>query len=138
MTSHVLSIGQCSADDYRLSRVLSVEADAHVDRASTADIARRMMAEKPYDLVLVNRVLDGDGSSGVDLIGEMASVAGSPCMMLVSDYADAQAAAVGKGAKKGFGKSALGTPEVGQLLREALRSCTRAGAAPRVVAAPKA
>jgi DNA-binding NtrC family response regulator len=127
MQAHVLSVGQCGYDDSRLARVLSVEADAHMDRAATAEDARRKMAEKKYDLVLVNRVFDGDGESGVDFIGEMRKAEGAPCMMLVSDYADAQAAAVANGAFAGFGKSNFGTPEVGQCLRQALHSCGRAG-----------
>lgn len=127
MQAHVLSVGQCGYDDSRLARVLAVEADAHMDRASTAEDARRKIAEKKYDLVLVNRVIDGDGESGVEFIGEMRKVDGTPCMMLISDYSDAQAAAVANGAFAGFGKSSLGTAEVGQRLRQALHSCGRAG-----------
>ena len=127
MQAHVLSVGQCGFDDSRLGRALAVEADAHMSRAGTAAEAKRMIGEQKYDLVLINRVIDGDGSSGVDLVAELAKTPGAPCSMLISDYADAQASAVANGAKPGFGKSALGTPEVGQLLRQALASCTRAG-----------
>jgi hypothetical protein len=136
MKSHVLSVGQCGYDDSRLARVLNVEADAHMDRAHSVEDARRKLAEKHYDLVLVNRVIDGDGQSGVDFIADMRQVDAAPCMMLVSDYPDAQAAAIANGAKPGFGKSALGSAEVGQRLREALHSCTRAGAARAPGAAP--
>jgi hypothetical protein len=127
MQAHVLSIGQCGFDDSRLARVLAVEADAHMDRAYTLAEARQKIAEKNYDLVLVNRIVDGDGESGVDFIGAMKKTEGAPCMMLISDYADAQAAAVANGAFAGFGKSALGSAEVGQRLRQALHSCARAG-----------
>ena len=41
-------------------------------------------------------------------------------MMLVSNYHDAQQAAVAVGAVPGFGKRELGTPKAAQLLREAL------------------
>ena len=37
MKSHVLSVGQCGADDSRLARVLNVEANAHMDRAATVE-----------------------------------------------------------------------------------------------------
>jgi len=127
MQAHVLSIGQCGYDDSRLARVLQVEADAHMDRAYTVEEAKKKMMDKKYDLVLVNRVIDGDGASGVDFIAEMKKAEGSPCFMLVSDYPDAQAAAVANGAFAGFGKSAFGSPEVGQRLRQALHSCGRAG-----------
>lgn len=127
MQAHVLSVGQCGFDDSRLARVLAVEADAHMDRACTLAEARQKIAGKKYDLILVNRIIDGDGESGVDFIGELKKVEGAPCTMLVSDYADAQAAAVANGAFAGFGKSALGSAEVGQRLRQALHSCARAG-----------
>jgi hypothetical protein len=42
-------------------------------------------------------------------------------MMLVSNYADAQQAAVAAGALPGFGKRELGTPRVSQLIRDALK-----------------
>jgi hypothetical protein len=91
-----------------------------------------MMGEHAYDLVLVNRVLDADGASGVEFIGEIKGTkAGSSVpMMLVSDFPDAQAEAVANGAVQGFGKSALGTPEVAQVLRQILHSGSRAGAEP--------
>jgi hypothetical protein len=40
--------------------------------------------------------------------------------MLVSNYADAQAAAVAAGALSGFGKREIGNPKVKQLLENAL------------------
>ncbi len=128
MDSHVLSVGQCSADDYRLGRALSVQANAHLARAASAAEALRLVETHSYDLVLVNRIFDGDGESGVEFIRELKKSAASPCVMLVSDYADAQADAVAAGALRGFGKSNLESAEVGQLLREALHSCARAGA----------
>jgi len=41
--------------------------------------------------------------------------------MLVSNYPEAQAAAVAEGALPGFGKREIGTPRVNDLLRNALR-----------------
>jgi hypothetical protein len=40
--------------------------------------------------------------------------------MLVSNYAEAQAAALAAGAAPGFGKREIGTPKVKELLRSAL------------------
>jgi CheY-like chemotaxis protein len=65
------------------------------------------MEKNRYDLVLVNRLLDVDQTSGIDVIrtlkGETA-FADVP-MMLVSNYPDAQQAAVEAGAELGFGKA---------------------------------
>ena len=126
MKSHVLSVGQCSADDARIARVLAVEADAHLDRAFSMEEARQKLAARPYDLVLVNRMFE-NGQAGLELISEIDGMENGPPAMLVSDYPDAQAAAVAAGALPGFGKSALSSPEVAQLLRQTLHSATRAG-----------
>jgi len=55
--------------------------------------------------------------------------------MLVSNYPEAQAAAVAEGALPGFGKREIGTPRVGELLREALKPAQPSSAAP---ASPRA
>ena len=127
MKSHVLSVGHCTGDDVRLGRLLAVEADAHLDRADTAEQAKALAAQKRYDLILVNRIVEHDGSSGVELIAELRRMENAGPMMLVSDYPDAQAEATAAGALQGFGKSALGTAEVGQMLRQVLHSASRAG-----------
>jgi hypothetical protein len=49
--------------------------------------------------------------------------------MLVSNYADAQQAAVAAGALPGFGKREIGTPKVKELLRSALAETTTAAKA---------
>ena len=65
-----------------------------------------------FDLVLVNRVLDLDESSGLDLIRTLMGDGdlGDVPVMLVSNYPDAQDAAVELGASRGFGKADLQTP----------------------------
>jgi hypothetical protein len=49
--------------------------------------------------------------------------------MLVSNYPDAQAAAVAAGALPGFGKREIGQPRVAQLIREALGVAAAASSA---------
>ena len=127
MQAHVLSVGQCTADDARIGRLLAVEADAHLDRAATADEARRLIAQKGYDLVLINRVLELNGQSGVELIGELHREGIGAPLMLVSDFREAQEGAVAQGALMGFGKASLGAAEVGQMLRQVLHSGAKAG-----------
>ncbi len=63
-----------------------------------------------FDLVLVNRIFDGDGSKGIELIRAIKAdphLARTP-VMLVSNYAEAQAEAKELGALPGFGKGDLG------------------------------
>ena len=73
-----------------------------------------------YDLVLVNRLMDGDGSSGVAFLTQVKSEKPDLRVMLVSDYAEAQAEAAANGALPGFGKSALFAKETAEILRGAL------------------
>jgi hypothetical protein len=55
-------------------------------------------------LILVNRELARDNSSGLDLVSELVAIKPPAPVMLVSDYEEAQAAATQLGALPGFGK----------------------------------
>jgi len=120
----VLSVGQCGYDDSRIGQVVRKALGATLDRAVDPEEARRMMSEKKYDLILVNRVFDAGTGMGVDFITEATRSGNTTPIMLVSDYADAQAAAVANGALMGFGKASIADPRVPELLREAVRSGT--------------
>jgi two-component system chemotaxis response regulator CheY len=121
----VLSVGQCAMDHGLLSRYLGREFGAEVRGARTFDEAlMALRAEPAYDLVLVNRVSDADGTPGVDLIRSLRSDAGLARLpvMLVSNYSDAQEQAVALGALPGFGKAELGTPKAYDALWTALQA----------------
>ncbi|HYW80014.1 MAG TPA: response regulator, partial [Thermoguttaceae bacterium] len=65
-----------------------------------------------FDLVLVNRRIEDDNSDGLAVIEQIKAdphLAETPVMML-SNYAEAQAAALAAGAEPGFGKAELGHP----------------------------
>ena len=124
----VLSVGQCGFDDSRIGEAVRKELGAGMDRAASAEEAKRMMGEKKYDLVLVNRVFDWGGDSGVKFIGakkQAGDATPPPPMMLVSNYEEAQAEAVAAGAMAGFGKGALGSAEAGERLRKAVGAGNR-------------
>jgi two-component system chemotaxis response regulator CheY len=108
----VLSAGQCFADHSGISRVLRTAFGAEVVAAETSREALDQLRQDEFALVLVNRVFDADGSSGLDLIRAIKGddqLRGVP-VMLVSNYEDAQAQATEAGAAPGFGKAALGQP----------------------------
>jgi len=103
--SRVLSVGQCGFDHRSISGYLADRFGAEVERADSLDDTRDAMRSARYDLVLVNRVLDEDGSSGLELIRALKhdpALADVP-VMLVSNHADAQKAALDLGASPGFG-----------------------------------
>jgi two-component system chemotaxis response regulator CheY len=110
-TKRVLSVGQCGFDHGNISRALRQSHDIEVVPVATAGEALQQLRGGPFALVLVNRILDADGTSGIDLIPRLRSASPSP-VMLVSNYEDAQQEAVAAGAVPGFGKAAVGRPEM--------------------------
>jgi CheY-like chemotaxis protein len=108
----VLSIGQCAADHAALMRVLGGSFAAEVLAADTAHDALAILREEGIDLIVVNRLLDCDGTSGMGVIKQlkMDNAWGHIPIMLVSNYEEAQREAVREGAEPGFGKAALGQP----------------------------
>jgi two-component system chemotaxis response regulator CheY len=118
----VLSVGQCGADHAGLSLTIRSSFDADVIPADSAEEALTLLRDGDFDLVLVNRVFDWTGSSGVNFIGQLKAdeALRSVPVMLVSNHDDAQREAVSRGALPGFGKAALGNPETVDRLRTIL------------------
>lgn len=118
----VLSVGQCSADHGSISWMLRSNFDAEVTPAATAADALAELGRGGYDLVLVNRVFDSDGSSGVQFIEQIKAVdrLKNVPVMLVSNFDDAQQEAARRGALPGFGKNALRQPATLETLKKVL------------------
>jgi two-component system chemotaxis response regulator CheY len=105
----VLSIGQCGPDHYSISWILRQHFGAEVVAARNADQAFELLKKGPFDLILVNRILDADRSSGLELIKQLKSMAPAEQtpIMLVSNLPAAQQQALELGAIPGFGKDEL-------------------------------
>lgn len=109
MSKQVLSVGNCGSDNARLSQRLSAWFNVEITTAADHRTALAMARERPFDLVLINRVFDATGESGLDLIAEMKKspeLAAIP-VMLISNYPEYQRQAVELGAVVGFGKNDL-------------------------------
>ncbi len=104
----ILDVGQCGFDGPRMARLWHEALGAEVDCANTGDNAVEMLQRTDYDVVLVNRVLAADKSSGLEAIKRLLVLQREIPVMLVSDLAEAQDAAVALGAVRGFGKAHLG------------------------------
>jgi two-component system chemotaxis response regulator CheY len=109
MGQRILSVGQCGFDHTRIAHYLRTAFGAQVDGADSFDDAIAALKSGMYDLVLVNRITDFDGSPGVELIRTLKADAGLAQIpvMLVSDQTAAQEIAAAAGAIPGFGKSDL-------------------------------
>jgi two-component system, chemotaxis family, chemotaxis protein CheY len=118
-TRRVLSVGQCGADHYGISSTFRQAFGAEVEQAATQAEALQLLRQEPFALVLVNRVFDADGDSGVDLIRRVKAdeALRAVPVLLVSNYANAQREAVEAGAEAGFGKAELGRSEMLERVR---------------------
>lgn len=120
--ARIALVGHCGPDSWMLKGVVE-RAFPVADVAMVNDAATVQAHAEHADLLLVNRKLDGyfDTGSGLDLIrGLMPLPRRRAALMLVSNYADAQAQAEALGAAPGFGKAKAGTPEAAQRMRVAV------------------
>ncbi|MBK8913514.1 MAG: response regulator [Phycisphaerales bacterium] len=109
----VLDVGNCDPDHAAIRAMLTRHFRAEVRRVMFVEEALAALQEREFALVLVNRRIFADDSDGMELIRRMKAdpaLAALP-VMLVSNYPDAQAAAVAAGAEPGFGKAALNAPQ---------------------------
>jgi CheY-like chemotaxis protein len=109
----VLNVGHCNPDHASLSRFLTSHFEVEVDRAHHLDDTLSKLRDQKYDLVMINRKLDVDHSEGMEILRTIKSdddLKTTP-VVLISNYADAQDAAVAAGAEPGFGKAELGSPK---------------------------
>ena len=124
MPKKIALVGHCGPDSSFLRIAVSkAERNAHVFMVDDDSSLKRVL-EDGVDLLLLNRQLDFgfDEHEGVALIRRLRSKYPAVRTMLVSNYPEAQAAAIAEGALPGFGKREIGTPRVNELLREALKS----------------
>jgi len=109
----VLDVGQCNFDNSRITHFLQQHFEVEVDRSHSHDEAIKSALDTPYDLILINRILDADSTPGMDILASLKtqpSTAEMP-VMVISNYQETQEEAVSRGAVPGFGKSNLDAEE---------------------------
>jgi two-component system chemotaxis response regulator CheY len=114
----VLDVGNCRPDHAAIRRLVEGGFGAKVVQAHGLDGALAELRGGKFDLVLVNRKLDRDGSDGIEIIRAIKAdpaIAATPAM-LITNYAEHQDAAVAIGAERGFGKLAFTLPETRERL----------------------
>lgn len=120
----VALVGHCGPDSsYLRMTISSAIKNAKILSADDDGELTQVLAEE-VDLMLFNREL-GYGFSeteGVKFIERLRGAYPSLKMMLVSNYPEAQAAAIAAGALPGFGKREIGTPRVKEILRGAVEA----------------
>src|SRR6266704_2500716 len=122
MPKKVALIGHCGPDISYLRMTISSAVKEVRILAADDDVELHHVLNEGADLLLFNREL-GYGFTdpeGVKIIQRLRAANPTLKMMLVSNYPDAQAAAIAAGALPGFGKREIGTKKVTELLRNAL------------------
>lgn len=118
MTKRVLDVGQCRPDHAAIRQLLLTRFGAEVVQVHGTSDAISQLRGGPFALVLVNRKLDADYSDGLDVVRAIkadSDLSDVP-VMLVSNYAEYQRAAVEAGAVEGFGKAELAAPSTEEKL----------------------
>ena len=121
----VISVGQCGYDNSRIrSLIRSIDSTVEIKETDSHQETMEVLTSLgEAALVLVNRVFDMDGASGMEFISQLKSkesqFAGIP-VMLVSNYEKSQAEAIANGAISGFGKSELQSVETRRKIESVL------------------
>lgn len=120
----ILDIGNCGPDHAGIARFFKTHFECEVVQADLAADALEKLKAQPFDLVVVNRKLDIDYSDGLEVIREIKAtpeLSDLPVMM-ITNYAEHQDAAVAIGAVRGFGKLEYNQPETLERVQAVLAS----------------
>jgi len=118
----VLDIGNCGPDHHSLTMMVTRNFDDNiaVDQAHQAVDALTLLKQHEYALVIVNRLLDCDGTEGMDVVRQVKAEQPDLPVMLVTNFEEHQRAAVEAGCETGYGKNDLFSPGTVELFRKYL------------------
>jgi two-component system chemotaxis response regulator CheY len=122
MPKRILDVGQCGPDHATIRSYFTRNFDCEVVQTHGPDDTLAQLKSGRFDLVLINRKLDADYTDGMDILKKIkadASIADVP-VMIVTNYAEHQDAAVAAGAVRGFGKLEYDKPETRDKIAAAL------------------
>jgi len=122
MSKRILDVGNCGYDHSAIARLVQREFNAVAVAADDAHEALREARTGSYALIVVNRVLDADGSAGIEIIEALKSDPATQHLpvMMITNYPEHQAKALAAGAEPGFGKSTLHEPTTRERLAKYL------------------
>lgn len=124
MTKQVLDVGNCGPDFSSIHSFLTNRFDCEVKQCHGPDDTLNALRSGEVALVLVNRKLDRDYSDGIEIIKQIKSdpeLKDVP-VMLITNFAEHQDAAVEAGAERGFGKLEYDKPETVERLKPFLET----------------
>ena len=121
MSKRVLDVGNCGPDHGSIKALLEQNFDVEVVQAHNHDGALSKLEKGTFDLVMVNRLMDLDGSSGLDIVRSVKKQFADTPVMMITNFPEHQQSATAAGAEPGFGKAQLRSADTVQLLATYLR-----------------
>jgi CheY-like chemotaxis protein len=123
MNKQVLDVGNCDADHEAITALLQSNFQVEVTRAHDKADALLALERQPFDLVVVNRLMDRDGSEGLSVIQAVKRDGRWQHLpvMMITNLPEHQARAIEAGAVPGFGKASLHAPATIDTLRPFLQ-----------------
>ena len=118
MPKTVVDCGNCGPDYNAIRQMVQSNFEAVVLQTHALEDTLELLAQRPVDLVTVNRKLDRDYTDGMEVIRGIKAdprFASVP-VMLVTNYEEHQQAAAKEGAVRGFGKLTVRDPATVGLL----------------------
>ncbi len=124
MPKRVLDVGNCTPDHSSITQMIESRFDAVVTQVHDSDETLQMLQSEDFDLVLINRLMDRSGASGLDIVKRIKSDERHSAIpvMLITNFQEHQQMAVEAGGVPGFGKNSLNLPATIDLLAEYLAS----------------
>jgi CheY-like chemotaxis protein len=119
MPKTVVDCGNCGPDYNAIRQMVQSNFEAVVLQTHSLEDTLEVLAQRPVDLVTVNRKLDRDYTDGMDVIRGIKADPrfSSVPIMLVTNYEEYQQAAAKEGAVPGFGKLTVRDPATVGLLQ---------------------
>lgn len=113
MKKRVLDVGNCGPDFASITRLMTGNFDCVIEQAHGPEDTLSKLRSGDYDLVTINRKLDRDYTDGIEILKAIKAdtAISSVPVMLITNLADHQDAAVELGAVRGFGKLEFDMPE---------------------------
>jgi hypothetical protein len=116
-------VGHCTPDSSHLTMAVNAAVPGAKVIRVTDDAGTDKLLADGVDLLLVNRAMEHGYSEaiGIDYLRKLKSKHPAVKMMLISNYPDAQEAAIKEGALPGFGKNAIMSADTKKKLQDALK-----------------
>lgn len=121
MVKKTLVVGNCNYDGPRLVHLIESNFKAKAEEAKTIKKAIKLIKSKKYDLIIVNRIIDGDRQPGLELVDYIKTKKIKTPIMLITNYKNKMSEAIKHGAIKGFSKAKLNDLGTIRLLKKYLK-----------------